>query len=140
MNPILAAGLVIGILCGTVTILMGLTGFYKNPSSANIFITTVTAIEIAGLIWGLRRTALAGRTYSGQVVAGTMIAFVAGLVVICASLLFTTVLFPESLAAVGSNHSPLQSAFAGFLGTMMTGIVASAVIAVWIIARGVSAG
>jgi hypothetical protein len=117
------------------TILMGVTGWYKDPSMANVFIPVVTAIEIAGLIWGLGKTAAAGRTYSGQVVAGTMIAFVAGLVIICASLLFTTVLFPESLAAVGANGSPLQSALAGFLGTMMTGIIASAVIAVWIRAR-----
>ena len=93
MNPILSAGLLIGVLCGSFTIVMGLTGWYQDPAMVNVFIPVVTLIEILGLIWGLRKTAAQGRTYSGQVVAGTLMALVAGAVIVCASLLFTMVLY-----------------------------------------------
>lgn len=136
MNPILAAGLLIGVLCGASTFVWGLTGWYKDPAMANVFIPVVSAIEIGGLIWGLRKTAAQGRTYSGQVVAGTFMAIVAGVVIICASLLFTTVVYRDFSATNASGQTPISSALAGFLGTFMTGVIASAIIAIWIRARG----
>jgi hypothetical protein len=114
-------------------------------------------IEIAGLVWGLRRTAAEGRTYGGQIVAGTMMAIIAGVIVIASSLLFTTVVFPNyftelqatyrtmlqqqgkseaEIAALLQNEmtgqTPMNQAMAGFLGTLVTGIVASAIIAIWV--------
>ena len=164
MNPILAAGLLIGILCGLWTFVMGFTGWYKDPVMLNAFFAVIV-IEIAGLIWGLRQTAAQGRTYSGQVVAGTLMSIVAGAIIICASLLFTTVAFPDyfnelnvmqreimlrggkseqdvaaAVAAARPMQTPIANAFAGFMGTVFTGIVASAVIGFWIRARGVRAG
>ena len=136
MNPILSAGLLIGVLCGSFTIVMGLTGWYKDPAMVNVFIPVVTVIEILGLIWGLRKTAAQGRTYSGQVVAGTMMALVAGAVIVCASLLFTTVLYPDFATTNPSGQTAAQSAMGGFLGTFMTGVIASAIIGIWIRARG----
>ena len=136
MNPILAAGLLIGVLCGAFTFVMGFTGWYKDPAMVNVFIPVVTLIEVLGLIWGLRKTVAEGRTYSGQVVAGTLMALVAGAVIVCASLLFTMVLYPDFAATNPSGQTPLQSAMGGFLGTFMTGVIASAVIAIWIRARG----
>lgn len=160
MNPILAAGLSIGVLCGVWTFVMGLTGWYKDPVMLNAFFLVIV-IEIAGLIWGLRKTAAQGRTYSGQVVAGTMMSIVAGAVIICASLLFTMVAYPdyfnelnaaqrqmmqqagktdaEITAAVegaAAMQTPMANALAGFFGTFVTGVVASAIIAIWIRARG----
>ncbi|HVL68631.1 MAG TPA: DUF4199 domain-containing protein [Vicinamibacterales bacterium] len=159
MNPILSAGLLIGVLVGVWTFVMGLTGWYKDPTMYNAFFLVVV-IEIGGLIWGLRRTAAQGRTYSGQVVAGTAMAIVAGVVIICASLLFTTVAFPgyfddinamgrgileragkseEEIAAAmnasAAMQTPIRNAFAGFLGTFFTGVIASAIIGVWIRAK-----
>ena len=81
MNPILAAGLLIGVLCGVWTFVMGFTGWYKDPAMASVFIAVVIPIEIGGLIWGLRKTAAQGRTYSGQVVAGTLMSAIAGFVI-----------------------------------------------------------
>jgi TM2 domain-containing membrane protein YozV len=156
MNPIMAAGLAIGVLCGVWMFVMGFTGWYKDPQLLNLFFVVIV-IEVGGLIWGLRRTAAQGRTYSGQVVAGTMMAIIAGVVIIVCSLIFTTVAFPnyfEEVNAVGRDvlqaqgkteneiadamsasaawQTPIMNAFAGFLGTFFTGVIASAVIAAWI--------
>jgi TM2 domain-containing membrane protein YozV len=152
MNPILSTGITIGVLCSLWTMVMGYSGMYKDPSRANLFFLVIL-IEIAGLVWGLRKTAPEGRRYGGQILAGTMMAIVAGIIVIGSSLLFTTVLFPnyaqelermyrttlqqqgkteaDIAAAVQANAAswtPMAQAMSGFLGTLVTGIVASAVI------------
>lgn len=156
MNPILSAGLLIGVLCGIWTFVMGFTGWYKDPTLLNAFYLVIL-FEIGGLIWGLRRTAAEGRTYGGQVVAGTLMAVVAGVIIIVSSLLFTTVAFPDyfreletanrqMLQAQGKSAAeidavveatavaatPMGQAMAGFVGTLVTGILASAIIAIWV--------
>jgi len=159
MNPILAAGLLIGVLCGVWTFVMGFTGWYKDPAMASAFFAVVL-IEIGGLIWGLKKTAAQGRTYSGQVVAGTLMAIIAGVVIIGSSLLFTTVFFPDYFAELeavyrdmlrqqgkteaeiaseittwSAGQTPMRQALNGFIGTFVTGVVVSAVIAIWVRAR-----
>ena len=160
MNPILAGGLSIGALCGTWLLITGFTGWYKDPTMYQLFIPVVSILEILMLIWGLRKTAAQGRTYSGQVVAGTLMALIGGICIICISLLVTSVIAPnffeevnamsreigrrqglseEQINAAVAASAPMQthimSALSGFLGTVMTGIVASAVIAIWVRAR-----
>jgi hypothetical protein len=157
MNPILAAGLLIGGLGGAFTFLMGLTGWYKDPVMVNIFIPTVVIIEVSALIWGLRRTAAIGRTYSGQVVAGTMMAVTGAAIIFVSSYLFTTVAFPSYFEDVNAmarqvlqgqgktsveiqafldgqaaSQTPLKNASVGFIMTIITGVMASAVIAAFI--------
>lgn len=156
MNPILSAGVLIGVLCGIWSFVFGFAGWYRDPSTAALFFLVIP-IEIGGLIWGLRRTAAQGRNYGGQILAGTMMAIVAGVIIVCASLLFTTVVFPDYLtemartlratleaqgrseaeiaAAVQSSLTPMAQAMSGFIGTLVTGIVASAVIAAFVRAR-----
>lgn len=156
MNPILSAGLLIGVLCGIWTFVMGFTGWYKDPTLLNAFYLVIL-FEIGGLIWGLRRTAAEGRTYGGQVVAGTLMAVVAGVIIIGSSLLFTTVAFPDyfreleaanrqmlqaqgksaaeidaAVEATAVAATPMGQAMAGFVGTLVTGILASAIIAIWV--------
>ena len=133
MNPILSTGLLIGLLCGAWTFVMGFTGWYKDPALGDaLFISVAMVIEIVGLIWGLRKTAALGRAYGGQILAGTMMAIVAGVIIIAASLVFTMVVFPNYFADVkpGSEASatPMAQAMSGFMGTLVTGIIASAVI------------
>lgn len=154
MHPILSTGLLIGLLCGAWMFVMGFTGWYLDPARLNRFFLVIL-IEVGGLVWGLRKTAAEGRTYSGQVVAGTGMAITAGVVIFCCSLVFTTVAFPNYLAdinemsrrmmqeqgmpadeiqrALDANATtPLMNALTGFIGTVMTGIIASAVIGLWI--------
>ena len=138
MNPILKTGVVIGLLCAAWVFVFGLTGWYRDPSMRAMFFLVV-AIEAGGLIWGLRQTAREGRTYGGQIVAGTMMAVIAGVIIIVGSLLFTMVVFPDALDAARATDpavTPMSQALDGFLGTLVTGIVASAAIAIWIRHRG----
>jgi len=160
MNPILSAGLLIGVLCSVWTFVMGFTGWYKDPTLSNVFFVVIP-IEIGGLIWGLRRTAAQGRTYGGQILAGTMMAVVAGVIIIASSLVFTTIVFPDyfneveqtyratlqqqgkseaeiaaAFQASAASATPMAQAMSGFVGTLVTGIVASAVIAIFVRRRG----
>ena len=158
MNPIFSAGVLIGVLCGAWTFVMGFTGWYKDPALAVLFLPAVIIIEIAGLYWGLRQTAAQGRAYSGQVVAGAMMSTIAGVIVICSSLLFTMVAFPDyfqeleamqrqilaqagqspaeiETAVLATASTPMGQAMSGFIGTLITGIIVSAVIAVWVRAK-----
>jgi hypothetical protein len=160
MNPILSAGVLIGVLCGIWTFVMGFAGWYKDPVLNYLFFFVIL-IEIGGLVWGLRRTAAQGRTYGGQVVAGTMMATIAGVIIIASSLLFTMVAFPdyfqelesmqrrilaeqgksaaeidEAVRAATAMATPMAQAMSGFIGTLITGIVASAVIAIKVRAPG----
>lgn len=158
MNPILSGGLLIGLLCAAWTFVMGFTGLYKDPVLGNgLFIGVAIVIEVAGLIWGLRKTAAMGRAYGGQILAGTMMAIIAGVIIIAASLVFTTVVFPnyfsdverayrealqrqgkteaEIAAAIQSSAAsatPMAQAMSGFIGTLVTGIIASAIIGLFI--------
>jgi hypothetical protein len=158
-SAIVPTGILIGVMCSLWMFTMGFTGWYKNPSHAGAFFLVVL-IEVAGLIWGLRQTAAQGRTYSGQVVAGTLMSIVAGAIIVGASLVFTTVAFPEffdetrsayrwaleqqgkaeseiasEMAAWSATQTPLWGAVNGFFGTFVTGVVVSAVVAVWVRAK-----
>lgn len=160
MNPILSAGLLIGALCGAWMFVMGFAGWYSDPVLSRLFFLVI-AIEVGGLLWGLRRTAALGRGYAAQVLAGTMMAIVAGVIIIAVSLIVTTVVFPDSLAQLQSSYraslqkqglseadiaaaveanaasaTPMAQAESGFIGTLITGIVASAVIAAFVRGRG----
>jgi hypothetical protein len=153
MNPMISAGVLIGVACAVWTFVMGLTGWYADPVLNSAFFLVIP-IEVAGLWWGLKKTAREGRTYGSQIVAGTIMAVIAGVIIIGSSLLFTTVAFPayfdelqamqrQMLAAQGkapdqieaelqaaaAMSTPLAQALAGFAGTLITGIVASALIA-----------
>lgn len=159
MNPILSSGILIGLLCGAWTFVMGVTGWYKDPVMTNIFFVVIL-FEIGGLTWGLRRTAALGRNYGQQVMAGTMMAVVAGVIIVACSLIFTMAVYPdyasaienatratlqsqgkseveiaEALRANAASTTPMAQAMSGFVGTLITGIVASAVIAIFVRAR-----
>ncbi len=146
------AGIWLGVLCVLWTLVMGVTGWYKHPTLLNLF-WVVILIEIAVLLWALRQTA-ATTPYLGQVGKGTVIAVIGAVIIFCGSLLFTTVLFPhyfeelrtvqtEMLRHAGKTEAeinavlelgarvqtPFVNALMGVLGTVVTGFLASLLIA-----------
>ena len=154
-------GIVLGVLCGGWIFVNGLLGWYKDPAMYASFVPIVSALEIGVLVWVLSKTAKMGRTYSGQVVAGATVALIGGLIIIAASMVFSTVLYPNyfdeinamtrEMAVKGGQseeqinamieaarpmQTPIAAALAGFIGTIITGVVASAVIAIWVRAKG----
>jgi hypothetical protein len=153
MNTTLKAGTILGVLCVIWTFVMGFTGWYKDPNMLTAF-WLVILIEIGVLVWGLRQTA-AERTYVQQVVTGSTMALIGGAIIFIGSLLFTTVAFPNYfeelkgiqvqmlqqegkseqeiatvVAASAGMHTPLMNALSGFIGTAVTGVIASALIAI----------
>src|SRR4051812_6875371 len=55
MRSILKAGILLGALTVGWTLVMGVTGWYKHPTLLNLF-WVVIPLEIAVLVWALRRT------------------------------------------------------------------------------------
>lgn len=152
MNTIVKAGIALGVLVEIWTYVMGFTGWYKDPKLASLF-WVVVAIEIAVLLWALKRTAAEGRGYGGQIGAGTLVALIGGVFIVAGSLVFTTVVFPhyfqdvaalqettlraagkseaevqQVMAMVAKTQTPAMQAFFGFCGTLVTGIIVSAII------------
>jgi len=152
MNTIVKAGVVLGVLVEVWTYVMGFTGWFKDPKLMSLF-WVVIAFQIAVLVWALKRTAAEGRGYGGQIGAGTLISLIAGGFVIVGSFIFTTVVFPhyfqdiaaiqeqmlrssgrsdaeiqQMMAMTAKTSTPAMQAFFGFCGTLVTGIVVSAIV------------
>jgi hypothetical protein len=151
MKPILKAGLAIGILCGIWQVIMALTGWITNPSLMKLFYLVIL-IEIAVLIWGLKQSSTE-QSYGQQVLAGTAMSVLAGVFLFAFSLLLTTVLFPNliqemravqarilreagrseaEISAALSLQTPLIQALQGLIGTAVTGLLASLIIAIFV--------
>ena len=153
MNTILKAGVVLGLLCTAWSYVVGFMGWYKDPTLQALF-WLVLIIEIAVLIWGLRQTAAQGRAYGAQVGAGTLMSLVGAVIIFIGSYAFTAVVFPEyfgELRVIGEQtfreqglseseiasrleqtaamQTPFMSALIGAISTVITGVLASLVIA-----------
>jgi hypothetical protein len=153
MSTILRYGLLMGVLCSAWTYFMGFSGWFRNPRLQLAF-WVVVLIEVVVLRAGLRARAAEGRRYWGLVADGTRIAIVASAVIFLGSLLFTTVVFPDyfaqlrevytgmlqqqgksaaeiqqALAAQDAVQRPLPQASFGAIGTIVTGVLVSLVLA-----------
>ena len=154
MRVPLIAGVLLGVLVTLWSILIVATGWYVNPAMVWTF-SLVVLIEIGVLIWALRKTAGEGRTYGSQVWAGLLTALIGGVLIFAGSLLITTVLYPDyfnDIRAMGAEmarragqseaqvaailetptQTPVEGAFAGFVGTVATGLLASLIIAAFL--------
>jgi hypothetical protein len=150
----LQAGLVLGGLVAVWTFVMGFTGWYKDPALLWLFFLVIP-IQIGVLWWALKRGVALGQRYGTQVRMGTLASFVAGVVIAASSLLFTTVAFPRyfddlralheenlrqagrtpeqierEVAEAAAQNTPAANALAGFVGTVVTGVFVSLVLAV----------
>ena len=135
---------------------MGFTGWYKNPVLVNLFFLVIP-FQVLLIVWALRETARQGATYGAQIMAGLTISSIAGILIFGASLLFTTVAFPsyfteiremqehamrdagideariaDVMAGAERAFTPMRQAIQGFIGTVITGLVAAAIAGTWI--------
>jgi len=153
MGPILKNGILLGVLVVVWTFVMGFTGWYKHPT-LNLLFFLVILIEVWVLLSGLRETAPTG-SYGQQVMTGTLIAALGAIIIFVGSYVFTTVAFPtyftdieqvqrEMLQAQGlapaeieaqvkaaeAMQTPFMNAATGAVATIITGLIASLLIAV----------
>lgn len=150
------AGILIGVFCGLWQLVMGVTGWYKDPVMMNAF-WVVILIQIICLIWGLARTAREGNHYWAQVGLGTLMSLIAGVILFFVSFFFTSVLYPNyfaelramqedllrkagrspaeialALDLMAKTGTPLVQAISGLTGTLLTGFVCSLVIGAFV--------
>lgn len=151
MKSALRIGLVIGVTCAIWQCIMVAAGWLTNPSLFPLFYLVIL-IEVAVLVWGLKQSA-ALQTYGGQLMTGTGASLIAGGFLFIFSLLLTVVLFPgilpqmramqaqllrdagrteAEISAALALQTPMIQAVQGLIGTVVTGILASLVIAVFL--------
>ena len=153
MKTSMNAGVVLGVLAALWTLVMGFTGWYKNPVMVAAFFLVIP-INIGVVVWGLMKTAREGRRYGGQIAAALVMGAVASVIIFFNSLLFTTVLFPTyfedlrevqagilraagqteqeiegQLELTAGSQTPVNQAVAGVAGTMGTTLVTALVAA-----------
>ncbi len=158
MKTVVWPGIVLGVLVGIWMFTMGFTGLYKHPTLNALFFLVIV-IQVGTLIWALRRSAKDGAGYGKQVGRGTAMSAVAAVLIIGSSFLFTSVVFPHYFEELRAMHeqmlrqagkkddeiqrlvteaakmeTPMISAITGGVATVITGLLASLVIAVF--ARG----
>lgn len=155
MKDAVGAGAVLGICAVAWTYVMGITGWYLDPEKLYLF-WVVIAMQVVVLGALLARTR-PGRSYGAQVGMGMVTSAVGAVVLFIGSLVFTMVLFPhyfedllavqeamiraeglseekvtEMLEAARASRTPTGHAFAGFMGTLGVGVVASLLLALGI--------
>lgn len=156
MKPIINAGIVLGIAVGIWMFINGAVGLYRSAGTAWIFALVATLIEIAVIVWGLRKTAELGRRYGGQVLAGLMMAVVGAVLVLVFSLIWGAVFtdagevaaaiqadtwadqgmsedqIEDMLAATEFTRTTIFSSLMGSIMTIVTGLVVSLIAAIFI--------
>jgi hypothetical protein len=153
MKRAVVGGVVLGSVVVAWTYVMGITGWYLDPEMLHLF-WGVVLLQVAVLGVLLARTR-SGRSYGAQVGAGMVASAVGAVFVFLGSLLFTMVLFPhyfedllalqermmraeglpeETLSATleeaRASRTPTGHAFAGFMGTLGVGFIASLALAI----------
>ena len=161
MNMIIRGGVMLGVLVTIWSWVFAFTGMHKNMAAAMAFPLVATVIEIAVLVWALKKTAAQGRGWGGQVSAGTLLSFVGGCLILATSYMLVTSLYPNyfaelnaacaeywraqgkddafiqaELAKAAPMQTPTAQAVMGFVATVVTGFIVSAIAAIWIRHKG----
>ncbi len=159
MSTLFKYGVLLGAGVVIWTFVMGFTGWYKDPALLNLFFLVIP-FQIALLVWALKETAAQGRRYGGQVLAGVIISLIGGVLICAGSMVFTSIVFPHYFSEItaiqqqmlmeqgksaqeirttmemaAKTNTPVASAVSGFVGTVVTGLVASLVIGAFVRAK-----
>ncbi len=157
MKTIIRGGILLGILVTIWAYIFGLTGMHRNMGAALLFPIVATVIELAVLLWALKRTAAEGRRWFGQVSAGTLLAFVGGCLILATSYIYVTQIHPTYMSEVheaglasyraqgmdeakiqqltaqqAPYQTPMAQAVMGFVATVLTGFFLSAILGFFI--------
>ncbi|NUN50463.1 MAG: DUF4199 domain-containing protein [Candidatus Brocadiae bacterium] len=153
MKKTLLPGIVLAVLLAAWMYVVGFTGWYKHPTMQAMF-WFVVLIQIVVLTCVIRGAARAGSGFAGRFLRGAGTSAVAAPLVFLNSLLFTQVVFPgyfgeiraaqesllrskglpeaeitEALKVAASMENPYLHAAFGAIGTIVTGIVVSLIVA-----------
>jgi hypothetical protein len=156
MKSTFKPGVVLGLVVVAWMYVVGFTGWYKDPVMVSMFYLVIV-FQLAILVWGLRITAAEGRSYGPQIGAGMVISLIGAAIIFVGSYVFTTVAFPnyfteiqamgeQTLRAQGKSddeirmimemsaamQTPFINAITGVIGTVVTGLVGSLIIAIFI--------
>jgi hypothetical protein len=151
MKTILKYGLILGLLVCLWSAVVIAAGWYKDPAMLLLFFLVIP-LQITILVAALRETAETGASYGKQVLNGVAVSLVGGVIIVLGSVVLTTVVFPdyfpnikelghtmlersgqtaeaieETMKANAAMYEPWPNALNGFIGTMITGVVASAI-------------
>ena len=147
MKSTIRIGLTIGVLCALWQLVMAATGWIVNPRLWNLFYIVIL-VEVGVLAWGLKKTA-ADHSYAGQFLLGTGASVIAATFLFLFSMVLMSYLYPglmsqmkilqadslkqagqseAQIAAAVSLQTPLYQAAMGFVGTVVTGILATLLI------------
>ncbi len=154
MSITLKGGIFIGVLCALWSMVMMITGWYKDPVLMNVFFVVIL-IQMGVLVWGLKRTA-EYQSYMGQVKIGSLMSLYGGIFLFLFSMFQTGVMYPhyfEDMRVMYSNlmlsqglsgtelstkvdefmasQTSLMQAVSGFIGTVATGVVVSLIIGIF---------
>ena len=155
MGTVIKAGVILGVLVELWTFIVIAAGWHKDPAMMMLFFVVIP-IQITVIIMTLKQTAV-DSTYGRQLMNGLVLSSVAGAIVFVGSYVLTTTVFPnyfdeirvageELLAKAGktpdeiaaemqrneSMYQPMQNSMAGFIGTEVTGLLVTAIAAVFI--------
>jgi len=155
MATIFKYGILLGVLVEIWTVVIIATGWYKDPALLMLFFLVIP-LEVVLLVIALQGTA-SGAEYGQQVMTGTLISVVGGVIILVGSFLITTVVFPHyfadlraisatalaksgktpeqiaaALNASDALYNPWTNSIQGFIGTVGTGIFTSLVAAIFL--------
>lgn len=155
MRESIIGGVALGMSVSLWTILMGVTGWYADPVMMNVFFVVVLIqIGILAILLAKTRHRFG---YGRQVAHGLVASAVGAAIIFGSSLLFTTVLFPDYFETLRAVHeaqltaeglsadeiaarveaaagaqTPLMQALSGVFGTLVTGLVVSLILAIFL--------
>ena len=155
MHPTIRGGFLLGAAVATWTVIMGSTGWYKQPGFLYLF-WLVIPIQVAILVHFLRLSA-PRTSYGRQVWIGVGISLLGSILIFANSYYLTAVKLPhyfQDMEALGrqlmaqrglspdqineaiQKSAPMQTslatAMAGAIGTVVTGAITSAFAALWL--------
>jgi hypothetical protein len=110
MSTSIKFGIYTGISVAIWTIIMGFTGWFKDPILLNLF-WIVIIFQFVLLFLGLKKSSLEvdsnaepGKSYSNLIKDGLLITIIAGVLIFFSSIIFTTLLYPEYFNEIQDSY------------------------------------